>query len=238
MLALMQAVILAAGEGKRMRPLTLARPKPMVEVAGKPLLARIIDALPSEIREVIIVVGYKKKAICDYFKNAYGGRRIVYVDQKEALGTGHALHQARPHIRGRFLFMFADDLHGPEDLRTALRHPLAILAARHDDPTRFGVIEVGADGRLVRIEEKPEKPRTNLVSTGAMVLDKRIFNYALERHPNGEYYLTSPLARLAKEHPVMVVEQGFWIPLAYPEDIEAAERILAGRDVVEPSSVA
>ncbi|MBU6323312.1 MAG: NTP transferase domain-containing protein [Patescibacteria group bacterium] len=234
----MQAVILAAGEGKRMRPLTLTRPKPMVEVAGKPLLAHIIDALPPEIDEVILVIGYKREAIREYFGNEYGGRRITYVEQTEPLGTGHALHLARPHIRGRFLFMFADDLHGPEDLAEALRHPLAILATRHEDPKRFGVIEVSEDGRLIGIEEKPAEPRSNLVSTGAMVLDERIFGYELERHENGEYYLTSPLARLAEEHPVMVVEQGFWVPLAYPEDVEAAERILAERAAVEGSSAA
>ncbi len=225
----MQAVILAAGEGKRMRPLTLTRPKPMIEVSGKPLLARIIDALPSEIKKVIIVVGYKGEMIRDYFGEKYGGRRIKYVEQLEPLGTGHALHLARPFIRGRFLFMFADDLHGPEDLREALNHPLAILAARHPEPTRFGVIETGPDGRLFAIEEKPATPKTNLVSTGAMVLDDRIFDYELVRHENGEYYLTNPLSELAQEHPVMVVEQGFWVPLAYPEDVKEAERILAER---------
>ena len=66
----------------------------------------------------------------------------------------------------------------------------------------------------------------NLVSTGAMVLDDRLFGYEAERHANGEYYMTNPLGKLAKEHPVRVVEQDFWIPLGYPEDIPKAEEVL------------
>lgn len=226
MLGLMQAVILAAGVGKRMLPLTLTRPKPLVEVGGKPIIEHVIDALPSEIDDIIIVVGYKAEMIQERLGKSYGGRKIRYVVQEKPEGTAHALRLAEPFLKGRFFFMFADDLHGKEDLKEALKHDLAILAAEHVDPSRFGVIEVKKDGTLANILEKPDQPTSNLVSTGAMVLDERIFNYSVERHESGEYYLTPALARLAAEHSVAVVKQGFWVPLATPEDVLNAEKVL------------
>ena len=77
----MQAVIMAAGEGRRMRPLTLELPKPLIKVAGKPILEHILDALPPEIDEVILVVGYKADMVKQHFGDSYHGRHIRYVYQ-------------------------------------------------------------------------------------------------------------------------------------------------------------
>lgn len=227
----MQAVILAAGEGKRMRPLTLERPKPLISVAGRPVLEHIIDALPEEIDEVILVVGYKADMIKNYFGDSYKSRCIKYVHQWMPAGTAHALSMTAPLLNeGRFVLICGDDLHGAEAFKKALSYPLSILAATHPDPSLFGVIELNEDGTLASIIEKPDIPPTNLISTGAMVLDTRIFQYEAARHENGEYYMTYPLGLFAKEHPVMVVEQDFWIPIGYPEDIrEAEKRLMQGR---------
>lgn len=223
----MQAVILAAGEGKRMRPLTLERPKPLVLVAGRPILEYIIDALPSEVDEIILVVGYKAEMIRAHFGDSYNGRRITYVHQGIPAGTGQALSMAAPLLRDeRFLFMNGDDLHGTEAFTKALAYPLALLAATHDDPSKFGVLELREDGTLAQIAEKPEVPASNLISTGAMVLDKRIFGYEMVRHENGEYYVTHPLNLFAAEHPITVVTQDFWVPVGSPEDIPKAEHEL------------
>lgn len=223
----MQAVILAAGTGKRLQPLTLDRPKPLVLIAGRPILEYVIDALPGEIDEIIFVVGYKREMIRQYFGDFYKGRTIKYVHQWMPAGTAHALSMAEPLLRDdRFIFMFADDIHGTGAFEKALAYPLAILASKHDDPSRFGVIELNTDGTLASIIEKPKVPPTNLISTGAMVLDKKVFNYKAPMHESGEYYLTDPLSALAKEHPVMVVEQEVWIPIGYPEDIAIAEERL------------
>lgn len=222
----MQAVILAAGEGKRMQPLTLERPKPLISVAGRPILEHIIDALPSEIDEIILVVGYKAEMIKEYVGDLYKGRAVKYV-HAEPLGTGYALAKAKSLLRGdRFLLMCGDDIHGSRALQEALAHPLALLAAMHEEPSKFGVIELRADHSLASIVEKPEVPPTNLISTGAMVLDARIFDYGMTRQSNGEYYLTEPLGLLAAEHSVRVVEQEVWLPIGYPEDIPLAEERL------------
>ena len=224
----MQAVILAAGEGRRLRPLTLEMPKALVSVAGRPILEHIIDALPKAIDEILIVVGYKADMIKQYFDNSYKGRSIRYVQQWMPVGTAHALSMVEPLLRDeRFLLTLGDDIHGAQGFEDALAHPLSILAATHPEPSKFGVIELNPDHTLARIVEKPAVPPTNLISTGAMVLDKRIFNYEAARHETGEYYLTHPLGLLAQEHSIMVVEQDVWIPVGYPEDIRIAEERLA-----------
>lgn len=222
----MQAVILAAGIGKRMQPHTLERPKPLVHVAGRPLLEHIIDALPPEIDEIILVVGYKADMIEKHFGTEYKGRQIRYVHQWMQVGTAHALSIARPFLSGKFLFLNADDIHAPEALAEALMHPLAILVSPYHSPEKMGVIALKDDGTLHSITEKPQNPLGNLVNTGAMVLDDRIFTYEAPRHETGEYYITDPFSALAKEHPVMVIEQPLWIPVGCPEDIPKAEERL------------
>ena len=225
----MQAVILAAGEGRRMRPLTLKRPKPLIAVAGRPILEHIIDALPKEVDEIILVVGYKADMIQRHFGASYKGRRIAYVHQWMPAGTAHALSMAAPFLNeGRFVFVCGDDVHGANAFVEALSHPLALLAATHEEPGKFGVIEMNADGTLASIIEKPENPPTNLISTGAMVLDTRIFQYEAARHESGEYYMTHPLGLFAREHPITVVRQDFWVPVGYLEDIMVAEEKLRG----------
>lgn len=211
-----------------MRPLTLERPKPLVLVAGRPILEHIIYALPAEIDEVILIVGYMAEMIKGHFGDSYGNRRIRYVHQWMPAGTAHALSMAEPLLYDeRFILMNADDLHGTRALAEALSHPLSILVSRHPEPSKFGVIELHADGTLRTIVEKPEVPSTNLISTGAMVLDKRIFEFEAVRHGSGEYYMTSPLNLFANKHPIKVVEQDFWVPVGSPSDIVIAEERLS-----------
>src|SRR3989344_3920678 len=162
----MQAVILAAGEGKRMWPLTLELPKPLILVAGRPILAHIIDALPREVDEIILVIGYKGDMIKRHFGDLYDGRRVRYVHQWMPAGTAHALSMAESFLRDeKFILMMGDDLHGRAAFEKALSYPLSILAATHSDPSKFGVLELNADGTLANIIEKPEVPPTNLIST-------------------------------------------------------------------------
>lgn len=222
----MQAVIMAAGEGKRMRPLTLERPKPLIEVSGRPIIEHILDALPAEVDEVIIVVGYKRDMIRERLGDSYKGRRLRYVHQWMPAGTAHALSVARPLITGKFLMLNADDIHGAEALQKAIEHPLAILVSEHSKPETMGVVSLREDGTLHSIIEKPENPVGNLVNTGAMVLDERLFGYEAPRHPNGEYFMVDPMSSMASDYPVIAIEQPLWIPVGYPEDIEKAETIL------------
>ena len=225
----MQCVILAAGKGTRLRPLTENCPKPLIHVSGKPLLDHIIESLPSAIDEIIIVVGYLGEMIKAYYGSEYRGKKVSYVTQEVQDGTARALWLCKDMLRGRFLFMFADDLHGKEDIARVTSYSRGMLAKTSETPERFGVVVRNPDGTLSEIVEKPTHPPSNLVSTGVMVLDTNIFTYEPQNAVNGEYYLTEVLERYAKEYPVAVVEEDFWIPIGYPSDITRAETILSMR---------
>lgn len=225
----MQCVILAAGKGTRLRPLTDNCPKPLVKVAGKPLLDHIIEALPSAVDELIIVVGYLGHMIREYYGSEYHGKKVTYVEQVEQNGTARALWLCKDLLKGRFIFMFADDIHGKNDIARITSYSRGMLAKTSDTPERFGVIVRNPDGTLFQIVEKPTHPPSNLVSTGIMVLDDNIFKFEAKNPVNGEYYLTEVLEEYAKEYPVAVVEENFWIPVGYPEDITRAETLLSLR---------
>ncbi len=227
---IMQCVILAAGKGTRLPPLTDTIPQPLVKVAGKTLLDHIVEVLPSAVDELIIVTGYLEDKIKEHCGTEFHGKKVTYVHQEEQKGTAHALWLCKDMLKGRFLFMFADDLHGANDIARVTSYTRAMLTLTTDTPEKFGIVVRHPDGTLAEMIEKPEHPPSNLASTGVMVLDENIFKYdpyAIET--KGEYYLTDVLREYAKEYPIAVVEQGLWIPIGYPEDIEKAERILAER---------
>ncbi|MBI4059730.1 nucleotidyltransferase family protein, partial [Candidatus Giovannonibacteria bacterium] len=208
----MIAVIPCAGEGVRMRPLTLTKPKQLLEIAGKPILEHIFENLPDEIDEVVLVVGYMGDKIRERFQDNFGRFRIRYVEQKEKLGTADALWRCRGILgKERFLMLYGDDILDRESIAKCLRHDLAILVKEVDDPRRFGVVVADGKGRVIKLVEKPDIPPSNFASTGVKVLDERIFNYPAERHPNGEFYITDSLARLAKDHDVFVEQAQTWL---------------------------
>jgi len=231
----MQCVILAAGKGTRLRPLTNTIPKPLVEVGGKTLLNHIVESLPSSVDEIVLVTGYLEDKIKDYCGDNFCGRKVTYVTQEEQNGTAHALWLCKDKLKGRFLFMYADDLHGKDDLARITSYTRAKLTYTTDTPERFGIVVRHPDGTLAEMIEKPKHPPSNLASTGVMVLDDNIFKYELKTKLNGEYYLTDVIAEYAKDYPIAVVEQSLWIPIGFPEDIVKAEKTLAVRNELQKS---
>ena len=222
----MQCIILAAGKGTRLRPLTENTPKQLVKVAGKALLDHIVSALPSSVDELIIVTGYLEEQIKAHCGNEYFGKKVTYITQEKPSGTAHALWLCKDNLKGRFLFMFGDDIHGRQDIARVTSYTRAMLTLTTETPERFGIVVRHPDGTLAEIIEKPKHPPSNLASTGVMVLDEHIFEYPPTVETNGEYYLTDVIAEYAKDYPIAVVEQTLWIPIGYPEDITKAEQIL------------
>jgi UDP-N-acetylglucosamine diphosphorylase / glucose-1-phosphate thymidylyltransferase / UDP-N-acetylgalactosamine diphosphorylase / glucosamine-1-phosphate N-acetyltransferase / galactosamine-1-phosphate N-acetyltransferase len=223
----MQCVILAAGKGTRMRPLTDERPKPLIEVAGKPILEHIVEALPDAVDELVLIIGYKGEMIRDYCGDNYLDRRVVYCEQENhAGGTGDALMCAKSVLKDKFLFMYGDDIHGREALEKAVCEDHAMLSARSDHPERYGVIVTNSDGTLKEIIEKPDNPPTNLINIGGFVINTDIFKYECEVSNLGEILVTDMLTCYAEHNPVKVIVQDRWIPIGYPEDIAKAEAIL------------
>jgi UDP-N-acetylglucosamine diphosphorylase / glucose-1-phosphate thymidylyltransferase / UDP-N-acetylgalactosamine diphosphorylase / glucosamine-1-phosphate N-acetyltransferase / galactosamine-1-phosphate N-acetyltransferase len=226
----MQCIILAAGKGTRMRPLTESCPKPLLKVAGKPILEHIVDALPPQIDEVVVIVSYLKEQIIAWGGEEFHGRRMVYREQvNPAGGTGDALLCARDVLRGKFLFMYGDDIHGANALAEAVEEEHAILGAYSETPERYGVLVPNADGTLKEILEKPENPPSNLINIGGFVINDSIFTYTVPVSASGELYVTDMLTEYAKVNPVKIVMQDTWIPIGYPEDIVKAEELLAGK---------
>jgi len=210
-----------------MRPLTFTTPKPLLPINGRPLIEHIIDALPKEVNELIVVIGYKGEQIQKFLGEEFGGLKVKYVWQKEKLGTGHALKLCQPMLGSeKFMMLFADDIHGQKGLEGLLKHDRAIIVAEVDNPSRFGVVHADENGKIIDFEEKPENPKSKTVSTGAMVLDKNVFKYEPARHPNGEYYLTTMIEQMLKEHDIFAVPSSLWVSTAVPEDLKRAEEIL------------
>lgn len=213
-----------------MLPLTENKPKPLLEVLGKPLLQYSFEALPDVVDEVILLVGYLGDQIRDYCGNEFLGRKIRYVEQKEKRGTAHGLWICREFLGNeRFLTYYADDIQQKDDLKACLKYPLAISVSTVSDPRKFGVVSVDKNMRVLDLVEKPEIPPSNFVSTGIKVLDERIFKYFSPHRENGEHYITDPLRGLAHDCEMIAVPASHWIPIGYPEDLKKAEILLGKR---------
>ncbi|MCK9579446.1 MAG: sugar phosphate nucleotidyltransferase [Methanoregula sp.] len=171
----MQAVILAAGEGKRVRPLTRSRPKALIPVANRPIIEYVIDALlKNGIRDIIVVVGYRKEQVTRFLNQLDVPVEVVI--QPKQLGTAHALQCAEPKIKGDFLVLPGDNYIDPHSIARIVGISNAMLIREHPNPSNFGVVML-QDGYVANIVEKPEHAQSLMVSTGIYSLKKEIFSY-------------------------------------------------------------
>lgn len=215
----MKAVILAAGKSTRTYPLTLTRPKPLLPVANRPILAHQLDALSGIASEVVVVVGYMAETIRERFGTAYEETPLRYVEQTEQRGTGHAVVQCAAEIDEPFLVLNGDDLFDPADLRALAETDQGGLAKQIDDPRQFGVYEVDDKNRAVRIVEKPPDLEPRLANIGAYKFTQEVFTVLqdVKPSPRGEIELTAAIQRLADSRAFQVVEaRGEWLPIGYP----------------------
>jgi bifunctional UDP-N-acetylglucosamine pyrophosphorylase/glucosamine-1-phosphate N-acetyltransferase len=226
----MQAVILAAGRGTRMGKLTDDLPKPMLVVAGKTLLEHKCDALPEEVDEIIIVIGYLGEKIQEKFGDSYNGKKISYVVQENITGgTMDALIAARSMLRDRFFVMYGDDLYGAADMKTCLKYEWA-LVVRHMASVGLSAKVVIEDGFVKDIVEKEHHDGGEGYANAALfLLDTRIFNYEPVRKDaeSSEIGLPQTFVRAARDIPIHAVEATLWVPITDPQDLEKAEEALA-----------
>jgi len=223
----MKAIILAAGKGTRMLPLTENIPKVLVPIAGKPFLWYLLKNLQKAgINEFGLIVGYKQEKIKEFIYE-YGIENVSFIEQTEQLGTGHALMKAKEFAGNeKFLLVCGDNLHSTEDIKQIISQERNTIASFEvNNPSAYGVLVV-EDGKLVRIDEKPENPVSNLIGTGLYLLYPEIFEEAekINKSERGEYELTDAMTALAKKGKMFIYRlKGYRIDLGNLSDIPIVE---------------
>ena len=213
-----QAIVLAGGEGQRLRPFTVTRPKAMLSIADKPILQYVVEALARNgIRNVVLVVGYHKEQVYDYMgAGEQFGVEITYITQEAQLGTAHALAQAREVAEDKFLVLPGDNLIEADTIADFITmEPDALLVKRVDNPVRYGVVNIDR-GEVNDIVEKPKEAGSNIVNTGIYAFTSEVFKFT-------ESVLDIPDAlnnMIAAGHTITALEtEGTWLDVVYPWDI-------------------
>jgi len=213
-----QAIILAAGEGRRLRPFTLNRPKAMIFIAGKPIIQYVIESLASNgIQDIKLIVGYKQDQVFDYIGDGKRfGVKVDYITQSKQLGTAQALSRARGSTDEEFMVLPGDKLITPETIKNLVRmRPVAMLVKQEENPSRYGVVRV-EKGQIIDINEKPTIPQSNIINTGIYIFDNSIFELITTKLDIPE--VINDLLR--KEIHVSAIETDQpWLDVVYPWDI-------------------
>ncbi len=233
----MQALVLAGGEGTRLRPLTLTVPKPAMPLAGRPFLTFMLDWLAGHgVNEAILSCGYRSDGVRRVLGDIYEGMRLRYVIEEEPLGTAGPVRLAADEgvLADRFLVLNGDTLTDfdlsaelTQHESTGAQGTLALIAV--EDTASYGVVPTGEDGRVIEFLEKIEDPPTNRINAGAYVLDASV----AERIEPGR-----SVSFEREVFPAMAAEgvlygymaEGYWIDIGTPERyLEATYDLLAGR---------
>lgn len=232
----MKALILAAGEGTRLRPLTADLPKPMLSVAGKTLLQHLINSLKrAHIKEIWILTGWREFIIKDEIGN---GKKlnvnINYLTQEKRLGTAHAIGCARGVLDEEFICVNGDIVVSHEDIKGIVekykkKKKCIMATAEVSNPEDYGVVHVEKDS-LIRIDEKAESPRSYMVNAGVYVFTPDIFDYIEKTKisPRGEYEITDTLNIISPNVEIYKIRD-YWLDIGKPWDLLGAHEIFMER---------
>ncbi len=237
-----KVVIPAAGAGKRLFPHTFTKPKPMVYIAGKPIIGHILDRMRDvKPEEIIIVVGYKKEQIMSYVDRNYSGVfNITYVDQEEQLGLGHSIHVTRDEIGDSNIMIALGDMIFKAGYSEFYKHHLtngdcaASIGVREvDDPRKYGIVEV--EGKYIKgLEEKPAHPKSNLGIAGVYFIKdtNALLSILAEmisknKRTRGEYQLTDALQEMVNRgYLLKTFPVSSWYDCGHPESLLETNRVL------------
>ncbi|ACV13078.1 Nucleotidyl transferase [Halorhabdus utahensis DSM 12940] len=228
----MQTVILAAGQGTRMGPLTESTPKPMLPVAGRPLVAHVADAaVDAGASELVVVVGYEAEAVRSFFGDTYRDVPVTFAVQAEQAGTADAVRAARPELDGAFAVLNGDNLYDPAAVEQLFESAPSLATYEVDDPSNYGVVSI-TDGIVTDIVEKPADPPTTYANTGAYVFPEAAIDWLdVPESERGEYEITDVVAQVIDAHEVTPVPLSRWRDVGRPwELLEANETLLAELD--------
>lgn len=220
----MDAVILAAGLGTRLRPHTLTTPKPLLLVQGRPILDWIIGALPKSVDRLFVVTHYLREQVAAYLTSQ---RRIINATeafQESPKGTGHALQCCLPMLKSeQVLVLNGDDLFGARDLAALATGGPGILCHPVDEPEKFGIIFERPDGTIEKLVEKPLIRGIHLANTGAYLFPREVLMQPLVLSPRGEYEITDFVNMAISKGPVRAVRASFWHPIGTQEAWDRAQ---------------
>ena len=202
----MQVVVLAGGVGSRLRPWTNTIPKPLLPMLDKTLLERVVEGVPAElVDEVVVAGGYKVDMIEEYFRTADVDFDVRIVPEDEPLGTGGALGNCKDIISGRFACFNGDIVSSLNFAPMLEQHHsmkgIGTLALWEvEDPTRFGIVGLDEDNRVTEFKEKPkpEEVFSNLINAGSYILEDEVFDHMPEGRHSLERDVFPKLARSGK----------------------------------------
>ncbi len=220
----MKAVILAAGRGSRLRPLTNNKPKPLLKINGVSLIEYSLDLISAYVDEIIIVIGYLGNKIKKNLGDNYMGIKISYITQNEQLGTGHALYLCRDLLPDDFLVLMSDDLYSENDIKSLLPYKFALLAQEAKSDFSGGKIKINNNGELSEIVEGSHKAG-ELVNTAFYKMSADIFNYPLIKIPGrNEFGLPQTLVNIVDDFDIKICRAKFWMQINDIDGLEQAEK--------------
>jgi bifunctional UDP-N-acetylglucosamine pyrophosphorylase/glucosamine-1-phosphate N-acetyltransferase len=222
-------VILAAGEGNRMHPLTYTRPKVMLPIIGKPILEwNLLNARAAGLKEFIFVVSYKSEMVREYFGDGKSWNvKINYVNQGKAMGTAHAIGTVEPFVSD-CIVLCGDTIFGTNDIKQIAKKGTKIGLVKIDNATDYGIVELKGK-HVVKIYEKMEHPLSNVINAGIYHFNKHIFDSIrkTEKSPRGEFEITDSINTLVSKEPMDGVFLKEWRDVVYPWHLlDANEELL------------
>ena len=242
----MKAVVLAAGKGTRLQPLTDDKPKALVEVDGRPILSHCFDRLAAlDATEFVTVVGHRKDQIVDYYGDEYDDTPITYTEQTEQKGLAHAILTAEDEIEDDFMLMLGDNVFDANLEDVVNRHQESRADAAFlveevpwDEASRYGVCDTNKYGEITDVIEKPPDPPSNIVMTGFYTFTPAIFHacHLVQPSDRGEYEISDAIDLLIQSGRTIDALRlnGWRVDVGYPEDRDRAEALIRGE--VEPDS--
>lgn len=232
----MKAVILAAGKGTRLYPLTITTPKILLPVLNKPMIHHFDEILTGLVNEIVIVIANNdySKQIETYVNTHKFKTKISFAIQNltETSGTGDALQAAKSSIDSgeKFILLYGDDYYSRVDLENLVKHEYAIVGKKVTDPEKWGILQADEEGNLVKLVEKPQEFVGDIGNIGMYLVDSSIFELFEQTaiSERGEFEVTDGVTLFAKNKKMKVLAvEGYWLPAGYPWMLLDAQEFLA-----------
>lgn len=219
--SLMKAIILAAGRGTRLQPLTNTIPKPMIQICGKPILQYLIENIYTYVDEIIIVVKYKQEKIIDYFGDNFQWVKISYIQQSEEKWTAAALKWIQ--TQDDVFILYWDSIISQKDMKNILEsQKYWVFAQKVEDPSKYGIFQTDENNKILSVIEKPQEFIWDLANLWGFKMTAKILDFIenIDLSPRWEYELTDAINMYIKENDFYAFElEEKFIDIWHPWDI-------------------